>query len=125
GEQGRGFAVVADEVRKLAERTAHATQEINHTILAVQSDTEQAVSRMGVMREQVNSGVDRAGQAAAALREISGSVQETLAKIRSVAGAAQEQNQAGAGIARGIENIAHRMHRTDAALGSAREQVLE
>ena len=32
GEAGRGFAVVADEVRKLAERTQHATKEIEDII---------------------------------------------------------------------------------------------
>jgi methyl-accepting chemotaxis protein len=39
GEQGRGFAVVADEVRKLAERTSHATTEIEQMIVGIQGDT--------------------------------------------------------------------------------------
>jgi methyl-accepting chemotaxis protein len=125
GEQGRGFAVVADEVRKLAERTANATQEINQTIVAVQGDTDLAVTRMAAVHEQVGVGVGRAGEAAAALREIRGSVHDTLERIREVASATSEQNQAGDGIARGIESVAQRMVAIDGSLDAAREHVLE
>jgi methyl-accepting chemotaxis protein/methyl-accepting chemotaxis protein-3 (ribose and galactose sensor receptor) len=125
GEQGRGFAVVADEVRKLSERTANATQEINQTIAVVQRDTELAVALMGGMREQVGVGVRRVSEAAAALREISGSVQETLESVREVAGTTQAQNQAGDGVARGIEEMAQRTAANAQSLAAAREQVLE
>lgn len=46
GEFGRGFSVVADEVRKLAERTSHATHEINQMISAVQDKARDAVAIM-------------------------------------------------------------------------------
>ena len=44
GETGRGFAVVAGEVRKLAEQTALFTNDIKTVILALQRDSENAVT---------------------------------------------------------------------------------
>ena len=93
GDQGRGFAVVADEVRKLAERTGSATQEISHTIGAIQTDTTSAVAAMDAAGPVIASGVSKAGQAADALRRISQESHETLQKISSLAQAAQAQTQ--------------------------------
>jgi len=123
GEQGRGFAVVADEVRKLAERTASATQDINRTILAIQSDTDQAASRMDEVRNQVSIGAKLTEDAAAALREIEGGAQATLEKTREVANAAQEQSQASNSIASNVERIAQMVEESNAAVHSANDQV--
>jgi methyl-accepting chemotaxis protein len=41
GEAGKGFAVVADEVKSLADTTADSTEQITHTIAALESDVRQ------------------------------------------------------------------------------------
>ena len=46
GEAGHGFAVVAEEVRKLAEGSAHASNQIDALIKAIQDETEKAVISM-------------------------------------------------------------------------------
>lgn len=58
GEAGRGFAVVADEVRKLAERTQHATGEIETIITSLQNESESASLEMGRSAESVQGGVE-------------------------------------------------------------------
>lgn len=58
GEAGRGFAVVADEVRKLAERTQHATGEIETIITSLQNESESASMEMGRSAESVQGGVE-------------------------------------------------------------------
>lgn len=123
GEQGRGFAVVADEVRKLAERTRGATQDIMHTIRAVQSDTDKAATRMDDVRVQVMLGVDLAEKAAQALRKINASTHLTLEKTREVASAAQEQREVSNNIAGNIERIAQMVEEADASVKSAYDQV--
>ncbi len=51
GESGRGFAVVADEVRKLAERTKHATCEINAIIDGFRNHVQNMVRETAVVSE--------------------------------------------------------------------------
>jgi methyl-accepting chemotaxis protein len=116
GEQGRGFAVVADEVRGLAERTATATVQIEQMIAAIQGDTHQAVDAMAAAKPQVQRGVELVGSAAHSLREIRQDVSDTLAKVRDVANATQEQSTASTAIAQKVEHIAQMVDQTSASV---------
>ncbi len=57
GEHGRGFAVVAQEVRNLAERTFHATKEIDTSVGGIMSETQLAVERINALLVDVQSNV--------------------------------------------------------------------
>ncbi len=104
GEHGRGFAVVADEVRKLADRTTKATQEIAQSITAIQSETQEAYSRMEGGSTQIERGVVTATEAGARMQQIlegSSRVQEMVA---SIAATALEQSSATSAIERSLES---------------------
>ncbi len=116
GEQGRGFAVVADEVRGLAERTAKATLQIEQMISAIQGDTEQAVQAMETAKPQVHRGVELVDGAARSLREIRQGATDTLARVRDVANATQEQSTASTAIAQQVEEIAQMVDHTSASV---------
>jgi methyl-accepting chemotaxis protein len=106
GEQGRGFAVVADEVRLLAQRTANSTQEITEMIKKIQTGTRNAVSNMEVGVQQVNVGVEQAGEAGTAIiniREASGRV---VSVVDQISLALREQSEASQDVARNVERIA-------------------
>jgi methyl-accepting chemotaxis protein len=105
GEHGRGFAVVADEVRKLADRTTKATDEIAHSITAIQTETQSAVERMSKGTEQVASGAERASEAGESLRNIVESSRSAVDMIRSIAAAADQQSTASGQVANNIESI--------------------
>lgn len=92
GEQGRGFAVVADEVRTLASRTQSSTQEIQEMIERLQIGTKEAVSVMEKGREQVNSSVSYAAEAAEALQKITSSVAVIKSMSQQIACASKEQS---------------------------------
>jgi len=47
GEHGRGFTVVANEVKNLADQSKSASEEINHKISAIQTETQNIVRSMG------------------------------------------------------------------------------
>lgn len=71
GEHGRGFAVVADEVRKLAEQSQGAAAEIAQLIVAIQHDTENAVTAMHDGVGQVTGGTQAVGDAGKSFTNIS------------------------------------------------------
>ncbi|KKL01893.1 HAMP domain-containing protein [Rheinheimera mesophila] len=106
GEQGRGFAVVADEVRLLAQRTTQSTTEISGMIDVILSGTVDAVGQMSTGVEQVNMGVELAGQAGSAIDVIQHSFQQVVSVVESISMSLQEQNAASNEVAGHIERIA-------------------
>lgn len=73
GEAGRGFAVVADEVRNLAQRTQHATVEIQDMISHLQASANSAVDLMEKSVVEAADGVELVTNAG---RELDGIVQQ-------------------------------------------------
>ncbi len=70
GDAGRGFAVVADEVQRLAERSSHATKQIEGLVNTIQADTKEAVKSMEISTAGVVNGASMAEDAGEALKEI-------------------------------------------------------
>ncbi len=105
GEHGKGFAVVADEVRSLAERTAHATGEIEQMIRAIQTEAREAVRAAEQGRSEVKSGLELADRASQAFDSILDDVTEVADQVSSIAAATEEQSTTGEQIARSVDSI--------------------
>ena len=85
GEAGRGFAVVADEVRKLAERTQHATGEIESIITTLQQKSNLASVEMTKSVDSVQAGVDNIGATNAGFKSAVESVMNLHKEMQIVA----------------------------------------
>jgi methyl-accepting chemotaxis protein len=105
GDAGRGFAVVADEVRKLAEKTVHATQEVEEAVRAIQNSSAQNIQGMESTTTAVGHSMDLAKEAGNALNEIMSIVEATSDQIRSIATASEEQSASSEEINRAMEDI--------------------
>ncbi|MGP5741733.1 methyl-accepting chemotaxis protein [Pseudomonas aeruginosa] len=105
GEQGRGFAVVADEVRSLAACTQQSTTDIQQMISTLQDDARSAVSVMEKSREQAQSSVAHAQQAASALTDIGQRVNEITEMNAQIAVAVEQQGAVSENINRSISSI--------------------
>jgi methyl-accepting chemotaxis protein len=57
GEYGKGFAVVAEEVRKLAEESEKSAKQIEQLIYQTQKESEETVSSMEKVNENVERGI--------------------------------------------------------------------
>jgi methyl-accepting chemotaxis protein len=90
GEQGRGFAVVADEVRKLAERTTHATVEINQMIDKIQKEIGNTINCISSGKEAASTGKEKAVSAQSALENILASINGASDMIMQIATATEE-----------------------------------
>ncbi len=93
GELGRGFAVVADEVRKLAERTQHATQDIESKIKLIVDGTNQAIDAMRDGNGQLKSGRDNTVEAQQRLKGIIAASQALSGVLAQVSDAEENQNK--------------------------------
>lgn len=117
GEQGRGFAVVAEEVRKLAEQSADAAQEIGALIAKVQGGVDEAVEAMDRGVDEVETGVEVAGVAGGALKEIIEAVQKMVADIRGVAEGSEQSNEGTLQLSAATQQITSSVQETTAAAG--------
>ncbi len=115
GEMGRGFAVVADEVRKLAERTAKATNEINSMVLHIQEETGKATTAMEGAVHKVGVGVELAGAAGGAIRNIRDSVGRLVDRVNEISSAIAEQSRASQQIAQRVEQVAQASEENNSA----------
>ena len=99
GEAGRGFAIVANEVKELAKQTAGATEEIAHTIEAIQGGSQaaiDAVSQMDEIMAKVNS----------AQSTIAAAVEEQTATTAEIGRTVAEAASGSGEIARNIAHVA-------------------
>ena len=101
GDAGKGFAVVANEVKDLAKETAGATEEIQHRVADIQSQTELAVSAIQEILETIKSISDIQTTVSAAIEEQTAVTREIS---RSVTATSDGTNEIGTL----IEQIAHR-----------------
>jgi methyl-accepting chemotaxis protein len=107
--------VVADEVRKLAERTGKATSEINAMVMRIQQETRNSLSSMEGAVHQVDRGVELAGLAGDAIRQIRGSVDRVVAVVSDIGAGINEQSIASQLIAQRVENVAQSSEENNAA----------
>lgn len=105
GEHGRGFAVVADEVRKLSDRTTKATTEIAASIHTMQSDTDDAVSKMQAGTDHVSAGTEAASRASDSLIDIVTTTGNLNLKIQNISQATDQQAKASEELAKSVALI--------------------
>lgn len=125
GEQGRGFAVVADEVRKLAERTSHATVDIEKMLAAVQNETLSIVNVMEGALPQVEQGVVLSRHVTQSLERICDGAQSTLSHLNEVADATREQGMASNNIASRVEDISQMVEETSTSIAHSADNAVQ
>ena len=91
GEAGRGFAVVADEVRKLAEKTMHATQEVEEAVLSIQAETDRNIAAVETAAGHTVESAQRASVAGEFMVEIVERMEATAGQLEGIAAASNEQ----------------------------------
>lgn len=105
GDHGKGFAVVADEVRQLAERTAKATDEIDAMITSIQDETEAAVTAIQAGHEEVEVGIELAGEAGEAFKGIVEGTVDVTERVGSIAVSTEQQSATSEQISCSVEAI--------------------
>jgi methyl-accepting chemotaxis protein len=118
GEAGKGFAVVAEEVKQLAQETARATEDISTRVLAIQADTQDAVSaiaRISQTIEDVNS----------YQTTIASAVEEQTATTSEISRSVTEAASGSADIATSVESVAAASQSSTQGIGEAQRAAGE
>jgi methyl-accepting chemotaxis protein len=106
GEHGKGFTVVAEEVRKLAEESAKAAKNIIEIVSRNKKSTDEAVSEIDKVRDEVIESQNLADKAKSALNTIMSVTKEIDANTANIAGAVEQQASATERLNQAIDTIA-------------------
>ncbi|NRF95551.1 cache domain-containing protein [Paenibacillus frigoriresistens] len=127
GEHGRGFAVVANEVKKLAEQSADSAKQIANLIAATQHDTNQAITTMETVMDEVQQGIGTVSVAGDTFNLIEQLVYEVSEKIDLISTASGELNSGTSRIMRSfnqIEEVAQKAAAGTQSVSAATEEQL-
>lgn len=112
GDAGKGFAVVAGEVKKLANETAEKTQEIEERIAEIQAATEQSVTAMTTILDNIgdiNSASQEsesaAGQQNSVIDEITQNITQVSETARKTAQVVTDVEQASDDVERAAQTL--------------------
>ncbi|MEM9417988.1 MAG: methyl-accepting chemotaxis protein [Planctomycetota bacterium] len=108
GEHGRGFAVVADEVRKLADRTASVTEEIQHAISEINTETNRAREAMERNSQKAEECVSQSATAAEILESILRRSRDVDADIEKLSAGFSEVGDASSSMSESVTQLAER-----------------
>ena len=125
GEAGRGFAVVANEVKELAKETAAATEDIDHKIKAIQSDTKDAVDAIGRIGKVIARISDIQHTIATAVEEQTATTNEIGKNVLMAAGNSGEIAQSIGGVADAARMTASGAHETRKAAAELAKMASE
>ncbi|GAB1645664.1 methyl-accepting chemotaxis protein [Krasilnikovia sp. MM14-A1259] len=85
GDLGKGFAVVAGEVKDLAQETAKATEDISRRVLAIQTDTADAVAAIDKIASIINQVNDYQTVIATAVEEQTATTDDMTRNVTAAA----------------------------------------
>ena len=105
GEAGRGFAVVADEVRKLAEKTMHATSDVNKSVSELQRGVTENIHLAREMTELSENATGLAGQSGESLSRIVTIAEHAVGEVLDISESTSEQSRTGGEIAAEMSGI--------------------
>lgn len=116
GEQGRGFAVVADEVRALASRTQTSTVEINDILTRLSNSSNQAVTAIGAVVEQVENNAQESDHALSLSESLNQGMAETARQNERIKDATAHQSKASEQLASTLEELSTLTRRSQATV---------
>ena len=125
GEAGRGFAVVADEVRKLAEKTMHATNEVNASVSALQGDMQQNIGMTRETVDLVRRATEFADKSGESLGRIVTIAEHAVGEVSSIAEDTAGQARAGSLVAESMRTVSSMARQSAENMVASMEAVQE
>lgn len=116
GDAGKGFAVVANEVKALSDRTSQATREITEIVSHLTKGMAGVMDAMGANAASVEAGAEAIGSLERLMATISGNVGEVAESSTGIGIALDQQKEAAASVAAGIQRIAAHAGKSTQAL---------